>query len=268
MQLQALLDLHSMDVGSEIQVERTASGTLLIHGVLASDERVRNIRSSLSSIAADPSVRMEVYSVDELSRIRRNTQAGAISVEGYSIDASQRPADQALRSHFESLGYRGQQLDDQIRSYSSELEDDAAEALQRAWALRDFSRSFTARELASLPEQDRKSWFTLLSEQTKELDMSLGQLQHQSAWLLAGSDLPPDGSLASSPPRSSTTQETIDSLFRDVSETNKLLRSMLMASPDPGTASPQQVSESLLRARSSVSALQGMSAQYQAQSRP
>lgn len=267
LQLQVLLRLHSIgdDVGQPLLVERTPDGKLSVRGVVASDSEAQRIRGALSDLAKNPLIRIRVYSANELKRLRSSGHAGTLSVESYEVNAEHSPADRLLRSHFESLGFHGAALDEQIRSFSDQVLNQSAQALQQAWVFHEFNRSFTEAELASLSIEDKRAWFALLSEHENAVAATLDQLRKTIAWMILASIPHPAANSVAAEAKPPT--EAVDQVLSSTSALNQLLQAELIvtAGGDGELASnPAAISTVLEDAQSSLLSIQSFSQQYNA----
>lgn len=267
LQLEVLLRLHAIgdDVGQPLLVERTPDRRLSVRGVVASDSEAQRIRGALSDLAKNPLLRVQVYSANELKHMRSSGRTGTLSVESYEIDAEHSPADRLLRAHFQSLGFHGAALDEQIRSFSNQVLNQSAQALQQAWAFHEFTRSFTEAELASLSIGDKRAWFELLNDHENAVAASLDQLRKTIAWMIPANVAPPptNGIV----PRVQPPTEAVDQVLSSTSELNQLLQAELIvtAGADGELATgPAAIGAVLEEAQSSLLSIQTLSQQYSA----
>lgn len=267
LQLQVLLRLHAIgdDVGQPLLVERTHDGKLSVRGVVASDSEAQRIRGALSDLATNPLILIRVYSANEWKHLRSSGHTGKLSVESYEVNAEHSPADHLLRSHFESLGFHGTALDEQIRAFSNNVLSQSAQALQQAWALHQFSRSFTEAELVSLSIEDKRTWFALLNDHENAVAATLDQLRKTIAWMIPSSVVHfPASGVA---PEARPPTEAVDQVLSSTSELNQLLQAELVVTAggdgEPAT-NPAAISTVLEDAQSSLLSIQTFSQQYNA----
>lgn len=267
LQLQVLLRLHAIgdDVGQPLLVERTPDGKLSVRGVVASDSEAQRIRGALSDLALNPLIRVQVYSTNELKHQRSSGSTGKLSVESYEVDADRSPADHLLRSHFETLGFHGSALDEQIRRFSNDVLSLSAQALQQAWAFHKFKTSFSETELDTLSTEDKRAWFVLLNDHTNAVAANLDLLRQKIAWMVPSTpaQAPAHGAIAEMQPP----EQAVDRVLSSTSELNQLLQAELIVTAggnDGLVTDPAAICSALGDAQRSLLSIQNLSQQYNA----
>jgi hypothetical protein len=267
LELEALLCLHALgeDAGQQILIERKQDNRLLVHGVVASTEEAGRIRTALTGLGQDSMFEVRVYSVNEIRDRRRQGQV--TELDEITVDSGQSLASSVLRSHFQSLGYQGKALDDQVEQFTQSTLSKSAKLLQQAWNLRDFSRGFSGREVSEFSPEDKRAWFTLLADHVESLSGSLEDLRKRIEWLappnktITRSQAPSD--ISGSTPISSAVDDALD----QATEVDRRLRALLLVSVTPEETGPTRfpdIQAPLSAAESDVGILRSICKQYSA----
>lgn len=268
LQLQALsiLDALRDDSGQPIQVERTRNGKLLIEGVVSSDAEARRVRAMFVAIATDPLVDLRVLSVEELKKLRKSGSSAAPELKSYEVEPAPRLADELLHAHFRSLGYRGDELELQVRQFCDDVLDQSASVLRLAWEMNDFNKTFTSREVAALPEPDKRTWFALLNRHVQAVSLHTAALEQKIAWMLPVPAADPANGPASPPMDTLPPAEMMDRTLRSATELNHALRLQLLASRDPinrSLVNPETISTALFDVNRSLTGVHALCMQYE-----
>lgn len=240
----ALLSTVNADSGEQISIRRTPSQHLAISGVLASDERLAQVKAALSPLMTNPLVDITLWSAQHPDSIpastRRKGAQTVLTAQSVEINAQTIPAQERLKAYFSRRGHSGKDLDQQIETFSQDTLGHSSRALQQAWTLHTLASSFSTRDWQHMSADDRKQWIamylrhsTALSTESQAIRQSLDVLRMNVAGDSpeAAQTIP---AIATAPPPVQISLYALsDQLLEQSSIADRLLRSALTASTGP-----------------------------------
>jgi RNA polymerase sigma factor (sigma-70 family) len=163
-----LLNQAGADLGEQINVTRTSNGLLSVQGIVDTSNRKDEILRALSSVNANPAVKVDVKTVAEaLKRTRQSRPSQELTLEQAQPASNVLPADADLRRHFSSKGIGGSDLDAEINRFANRAIGHARAALFRASALKRLTDRFSAEELRTLDPEARAKWLGMIREHAR-----------------------------------------------------------------------------------------------------
>jgi len=156
-----LLHKVGADITEQISVTRTADGRLLVGGLVENDRRKLEILQALAPIANNPAIKIKVQTIAEatLALQKQNQQSGTGTIDRVEVQKGTIPADSDLRAYFSKSG---DDVDAEIRRFSSSVINRSQSAVFQASALNRLANRFTSEQLKTLDAAARVKWLTLL----------------------------------------------------------------------------------------------------------
>jgi hypothetical protein len=117
-----LLNQAKADLNEQVNLTRSAGGSLRVEGVVESQQRKDAFLRALAPVSNNPAVKIEIFTVAEA--IQRRAPARNISVQEAETTNDTVAADEELRQYFARRDPNGS-TDEAIRSYSSRVVNSA-----------------------------------------------------------------------------------------------------------------------------------------------
>jgi DNA-directed RNA polymerase specialized sigma24 family protein len=164
-----LLSQTGADLGEQISVTRSANGLLSVQGIVDTEKRKSEILRALSSVDDNPAVTIDVKTVDEALKQRKqdNRSSEQVVIEQTQPESNAIPADADLRRYFVNKGLSGSQLDMEINRFANRAIAHARAALFRASALKRLTDRFSREELRTLDPEARAKWLGMIREHAR-----------------------------------------------------------------------------------------------------
>ncbi|HKZ81265.1 MAG TPA: sigma-70 family RNA polymerase sigma factor [Pyrinomonadaceae bacterium] len=233
-----LLKQAGADLGEQVDVTRTPSGTLQVNGIVETPERKTEILRALQPVISNPAARVEINTVAEaLAKQRRTSPApSVVTVEPSAATADRIPFDDDLRNYFASRGVATGQLDEQVRQYASQSLTQSRQALMYAGALKRLSARFSAQDLQALDKEARAKWLLMIRERALSLQQETAALRQRlgpiffpsfsSSDVSEGNDLASDEDLI----------KAIGRLYDQCAANDRVVRAAFTTSPETARA--------------------------------
>lgn len=182
-QVLGLLSQIGADLGEQISATRTPQGFLLVRGVVDTDKRKAEIIHSLTTVASNPAVKIDVLTAAEAAERRSKSgsrQQGLVQFQGTAGSESRIPVYAEVRRFLASRGVQDAAMEDEISRFSIQESRHSREALQHAWALKRIAERFSAEDMAKLNSAGRgnlnriiATHASAIARETRELQRSL-----------------------------------------------------------------------------------------------
>jgi DNA-directed RNA polymerase specialized sigma24 family protein len=178
------LNALNADASDPLEVDRTPDGHIRITGMVADDDRKRQLLSRLDMLNNHQLLQAQIVSPNDVQK-RGNksprTLTGAVSM--YDVGQTKPPADIALRTYFQAQGLSQEPLDAAVSEFSREALGHAQRALQNASALRRLSVTFSTAELRAVDLTSQQQWTEMVAKHATALEAELRALREQLARL-------------------------------------------------------------------------------------
>ena len=231
-----VLNQVEADTGEQIFVRRTASGTLLVDGVVELTSRKQQILQALKPVIGNPALKVNLETVDE--RVARETStrrsSDSISLERIQVASNSIPLEPDLRQYFASRGVPNNQIDDEVKKLSRTALAHSSQALQHAGALTSLTSRFSLEELKTLDSASRAKWLALVQKHAQGLRTNVVLLQRELGEALGQprSDVFAEPSIEDD----ALLIQAVNRLFTTVSAIDQSVRATLSLSNNPGSA--------------------------------
>ncbi len=156
-----LLNRAKADRNEQVNLTRSAGGSLRVEGVVDTAQRKQEFLRALAPVMNNPAVKIEIRTVAEGIQSQRPT--GAVIVEEAGETADTVAADKDLRAYFEKQNPNGP-TDEAIRNYSSRMVNSAYRALFQAIELKQLINRFANVDMRTVAPDARAKFFAMVHE--------------------------------------------------------------------------------------------------------
>jgi RNA polymerase sigma factor (sigma-70 family) len=156
-----LLNRAKADRNEQVNLTRSAGGSLRVEGVVDTDQRKQEFLRGLAPVSNNPAVKIDIRTVAEAMRNR--PPAGSVTIEEVEETADTVAADKDLRAYFEKQSPNGP-TDESIRNYSSRTVNRAYRALFHAIELRRLINRFANVDMRAIAPDARAKWLAMVHE--------------------------------------------------------------------------------------------------------
>lgn len=187
--MRALDSINALS-GDQITVTRTAAGQLKVVGLVDGSQRKTEVLNALSVVRNSPGVLIDIQTREEAARKQKQTGSN-ISIESVTADtASQFPVEAELKNYFAKRGVAGENLEREIRDYSSTVLNRSRALRRNALAFKSLAERFSPAELDRLDAAKSEQWKALLRSKAAAVAGDVRSLQSQlsAVGLNAGGD--------------------------------------------------------------------------------
>ena len=169
-----LLNRAKADRNEQVNLTRSAGGSLRVEGVVDTQERKDEFLRALAPVVNNPAVKIEIHTVAEATR--QAASLGPISVQEAEETANSIAADQELRAYFEKL-YPAASADEAISKYSSRVVNNSYSALFHAIELKKLISRFASVDMRAVAPDARVKWLAMLREHAGAFERQTAQLR-------------------------------------------------------------------------------------------
>ena len=156
-----LLNRAKADRNEQVNLTRSAGGSLRVEGVVDTRQRKEEFLRALAPVINNPAVKIEIRTVAEGTQSQRPT--GAVTVEEVGETADTVAADKDLREYFEKKNPNGP-TDEAIRNYSSRMVNNAYRALFQAIELKRLISRFADVDMRTVAPDARAKFLAMVHE--------------------------------------------------------------------------------------------------------
>jgi hypothetical protein len=156
-----LLNRAKADRNEQVNLTRSAGGSLRVEGVVDTQQRKDEFVRALAALSNNPAVKIEIRTVAEASQHQSPT--GPVIVEGAEETANTIAADEELRAYFEKRNPNGS-TDEAIRSYSSRTVNRAYRALFQVIELKQLINRFANVDMRTVAPDARAKFLAMVHE--------------------------------------------------------------------------------------------------------
>jgi RNA polymerase sigma factor (sigma-70 family) len=167
-----LLAKAKADRAEQLNLTRTATGALLVEGVVESKQRKEEILTTLAPVVNNSAVTLNIVAVDELPVAQSNNGPLEVTVQQSHTTAETIAVDRELRVFLSSRNpeLKNESLDEAVRVMSSRLVNRSYAIVFRAVELKNLYSRLEKVDPASVPVETRNKWLRLLHEHAAELE--------------------------------------------------------------------------------------------------
>jgi hypothetical protein len=169
-----LLNRAKADRNEQVNLTRSAGGSLRVEGVVDTQERKNEFLRALAPVSNNPAVKIEIRTVAEATQ--RLSGVGQVSVQQAEETANTIAVDEELRAHFEKRNGSGP-TDDSISKYSSRLVNNSYSALFHAIELKKLMSRFANVDMRAVAPDARTKWLAMLREHANAVERQTAQLR-------------------------------------------------------------------------------------------
>jgi hypothetical protein len=169
-----LLNRAKADRNEQVNLTRSAGGSLRVEGVVESQERKDDFLRALASVFNNPAVKIEIRTVSEATQ--QSANAGPVSVQEAEETANTIAADEELRAYFEKRK-TSISTDEAINKYSSQVVNNSYSALFHAIELKKLISRFANVDMRVVAPEARAKWLAMLREHAGALERQTAQLR-------------------------------------------------------------------------------------------
>ena len=156
-----LLNRAKADRNEQVNLTRSAGGSLRVEGVVDTAQRKDEFLRALAPVSNNPAVRIEIRTVAEATQ--NQSPRGAVIVEEAVETADTIAADSDLRAYFEKRKPNGP-TDEAIRSYSSRTVNRGYRALFHAIELKQLINRFANVDMRTVTPDARAKFLAMVHE--------------------------------------------------------------------------------------------------------
>ncbi|HLA11914.1 MAG TPA: sigma-70 family RNA polymerase sigma factor [Pyrinomonadaceae bacterium] len=175
-----LLNQARADLGEQVSLTRLADGRLRVFGIVDTGNRKAEIVRALSSVANNPAIRIEVWTVEEAIRQQKqrtfDTQvAGSLTAR----EGAHLPVDSQLRRYLSARGVQEGQIDEELRALASRMIVRSGQAMSHVFALKRLSEQFTEEQVYSLSPDARVKRMFMFHQHARAFQLETRLLREQ-----------------------------------------------------------------------------------------
>ena len=169
-----LLNRAKADRNEQVNLARSAGGSLRVEGVVDTQERKNEFLRALAPVINNPAIKIEIRTVAEATQ--RLSSLGQVSVQETEETANTIAVNDELRAYFEKLNPSGP-TDDAISKYSSRLVNTSYSALFHAIELKKLISRFANVDMRAVAPDARTKWIAMLREHANAVERQTAQLR-------------------------------------------------------------------------------------------
>ncbi len=170
-----LLNRAKADRNEQVNLTRSAGGSLRVEGVVDTQERKDEFLHALAPVVNNPAVKIDIRTIAEATR--HAPSVSPLSIQEAEETANSIAADQELRAYFERQSPAAA-TDEAITKYSSRVVNDSYNALFHAIELKKLVSRFASFDMRAVAPDARVKWLAMLREHA-------GAFEDQTAHLRA-----------------------------------------------------------------------------------
>jgi RNA polymerase sigma factor (sigma-70 family) len=157
-----LLNRAKADRNEQVNLTRSAGGSLRVEGVVDTKERKDEFLRALAPVINNPAVKIQIRTVAEATR--PVSSAGAVIVQDVEKIADTVAAYEDLRAYFEKRNPSGP-TDEAIRNFSSRMVNRSYKALFHVIELKKLVNRFAGVDMRAVAPDARAKWLAMIHEQ-------------------------------------------------------------------------------------------------------
>jgi hypothetical protein len=171
-----LLNRAKADRNEQVNLTRSAGGSLRVEGVVDTQERKDEFLRALAPVSNNPAVKIEIRTVAEATE--RSTP-GTVSIQQEEETTNTVAANEELRAYFLRRDPDGP-VDESIRNYSSRMVHYAYDALFHAIELKRLINRFETFDMRAVAPDARNKWLAMIHEHAAGLEQKTALLRQET----------------------------------------------------------------------------------------
>jgi len=171
-----LLNRAKADRNEQVNLTRSAGGSLRVEGVVDTQERKDEFLRALAPVTNNPAVKIEIHTVAEATQ---RTNPATVSVEQVEETVNTVAANEELRAYFLKKDPNGL-VDESIRNYSSRMVHCAYDALFHAIELKRLTNRFETFDMRAIAPDARNKWLAMIHEHAAGLEQKTALLRQET----------------------------------------------------------------------------------------
>lgn len=171
-----LLNEIKANLGEQVSLTRTQEDLLRVEALVETEQRKEEVLRSLGSVRNNPAIRIDVLTVAEAAKSRRESSSPVIEREVETI-TNQIPASAELRRHLRAQG-RGAS-EHEIAQLADRIMDRSRRGVLHASALQRLVKRFPAREVDALAPDARDKWRRMIREHAQSYRREAAALRRE-----------------------------------------------------------------------------------------
>ncbi len=182
-----LLNQIKANLGEQVSLTRTTSGTLHVEALVETQSRKKEILSALRPVTNNPAVTVEVSTVEEaVKRQSERTPPSEATVREVEVRNNRIPADPQLRSYFSARLVGSEAIDEEIQRYANRAMNRSRQALLQASALKRLVGRFSSEEIRALTPEARTKWLAMIGEHAQAYQREVRALRVELGSVFGG----------------------------------------------------------------------------------
>jgi hypothetical protein len=170
-----LLNRAKADRNEQVNLTRSAGGSLRVEGVVDTQERKDEFLHALAPVVNNPAVKIDIRTVAE-GTLRLNTGVSAQQIEETADTIA---ANDELRAYFLKTDPNSS-VDESIRNYSSRMVHCAYDALFHSIELKRLVNRFQNFDMRAIAPDARNKWLAMIHEQAAGLEQKTASLRQEA----------------------------------------------------------------------------------------
>ncbi len=171
-----LLNRAKADRNEQVNLTRSAGGSLRVEGVVDTQERKNEFLRALAPVSNNPAVKIEIRTVAEATE---QSTPGTISVQQEEETTNTVAANEELRAYFLKRDPDGP-VDESIRNYSSRMVHYSYDALFHAIELKRLINRFETFDMRAVAPDARNKWLAMIHEHAAGLEQKTALLRQET----------------------------------------------------------------------------------------
>jgi RNA polymerase sigma factor (sigma-70 family) len=171
-----LLSRAKADKNEQIALTRTSAGSLLIEGVVETDQRKREIEAALDPVRKNPLVSVHLQAASDVSRRLRQSPDGI--TEAMRNTPNTISVDRELRNYLRASSPSSvNNMDDAVQQFSARVVRASYRALFHAAELKCLSNRFSSDDLRTVGPDARSKWIQMVHENARAFEFETAILR-------------------------------------------------------------------------------------------
>ena len=183
-----LLNRAKADRNEQVNLTRSAGGSLRVEGVVDDEQRKAEFLRALAPVLSNPAVRIEIHTVAEATQ---RSNAGPVTVQEVEETTNTVATNDELQAFFLKTTPDGP-VDESIRNYSSRMAHCAYDALFHAIELKRLINRFGNVDMRAVAPDARAKWMAMIQEHAGGFEQKTALLRQEiQPVFFPGVTLPP-----------------------------------------------------------------------------
>jgi hypothetical protein len=171
-----LLNRAKADLNEQVNITRSAGGSLRVEGVVDNQERKKEFLRALAPVLNNPAVKIDIRTVAEATQ--RPSSGGTVIIQEPEKTAETIAAYEDLRDYFIKRDPSGP-TEEAIRNYSSRVVNGSHKALFHAIELKRLVDRFANFDMRTIAPDARTKWLGMLHEEANNFAQKTEMLRQE-----------------------------------------------------------------------------------------